>query len=69
MVMREGLVLANRLRCNNILAESNSMEVIEAFLGNEARWGEWNHHSVCGLYQLTNAYWLFEVSILSEGSK
>lgn len=36
--MREGLSLANRLGCNNVLAESDSLEVIQACTGEDAWW-------------------------------
>jgi hypothetical protein len=38
--MREGLALANRLGCNNILAETDSLETVEACTGGEAWWGQ-----------------------------
>ena len=38
--MKEGLMLANRFRCNDVIAESDSLEVIEACSGEEAWWGE-----------------------------
>jgi ribonuclease HI len=40
MAIREGLALAVRLGCNNVQAESDSMETIEACTGAEAWWGE-----------------------------
>jgi hypothetical protein len=40
MAMREGLALANRLGCNNVLMESDSVETVEACSGDEAWWGE-----------------------------
>jgi hypothetical protein len=40
MAMREGLALANRLGCNNVLMESDSIETVEACSGDEAWWGE-----------------------------
>ena len=38
--MREGLALANRLGCNNVVAESDSTEIVDACNGAEAWWGE-----------------------------
>jgi ribonuclease HI len=40
MAMREGLRLANRLGCNDIIAESDSLETVEACTGEERWWGE-----------------------------
>jgi ribonuclease HI len=40
MAIREGLALAVRLGCNNVQAESDLMETIEACTGAEAWWGE-----------------------------
>ena len=38
LAMKEGLVLANRLGCHNIIAESDSIETIEACAGGEMWW-------------------------------
>jgi hypothetical protein len=38
MAMREGLALAHRLGCNNVIMESDSLET--ACNGDEAWWGE-----------------------------
>jgi hypothetical protein len=38
--MKKGLALAMRMRCNRIVAESDSMEVVGACTGNEAWWSE-----------------------------
>jgi ribonuclease HI len=40
MAMREGLALANRLGCNNIIMESDSVETVDACTGVERWWGE-----------------------------
>jgi hypothetical protein len=40
LVMMEGLALANRFGCNNVIMESDSMETVDACSGNEAWWGE-----------------------------
>jgi ribonuclease HI len=40
IAMREVLALAIAVGCNNIQAESDSMDVIEACLGEEAWWNE-----------------------------
>jgi ribonuclease HI len=40
MAMREGLALANRLGCNNIIMESDSKETVDACTGSEIWWGE-----------------------------
>jgi hypothetical protein len=40
LVMMEGLALANRCGCNNVIMESDSMETVDACSGNEAWWGE-----------------------------
>ena len=40
IAMREGLALANSLGCNNIAAESDSTDVIEACTGANSWWGE-----------------------------
>jgi hypothetical protein len=37
---REGLALANRLGCNNIIMESDSVETIDACTGSETWWGK-----------------------------
>jgi hypothetical protein len=36
-VMKEGLALAERISCNRVIAESNSIETIETF-AEEQRW-------------------------------
>jgi hypothetical protein len=36
LAMREGLTLANRLGCNNLQTESDSIETVEACSGDEA---------------------------------
>jgi hypothetical protein len=40
LAMREGLALANLLRCNNFMMESDSIETLEARTRDEAWWGE-----------------------------
>jgi ribonuclease HI len=40
MAMREGLVLANRLGCNGVIIESDSMEIVVSCSGEEIWWGE-----------------------------
>jgi ribonuclease HI len=40
LAMKEGLSLANRLGCNNVMMESDSLETIEARTGDEAWWGD-----------------------------
>jgi ribonuclease HI len=40
MAMREGLALANRLGCNNVIMESDSTETVEAFSGEDVWWGD-----------------------------
>jgi hypothetical protein len=40
MATCEGLSLANRLGCNDIIAESDSLETVEACTGEERWWGE-----------------------------
>jgi ribonuclease HI len=40
LAMREGLALAIEVGCNNIQADSDSMDVIEACSGEEAWWNE-----------------------------
>lgn len=40
IAMREGLALANRLVCNNVLTESDLIETIQACTGEESWWGE-----------------------------
>jgi ribonuclease HI len=40
LAMREGLALANRLGCHNVVMESDSIETVEACTGDEAWWGE-----------------------------
>ena len=40
LAMREGLALANRLGCTNVIAESDAMEIVEACMGEETWWGE-----------------------------
>jgi ribonuclease HI len=40
MAMKEGLCLAQRMGCNNLLAESDSTDIIEACSGEEAWWSE-----------------------------
>ena len=40
MTMREGLELASRLGCNTLIAESDSMETIEACSGLQTWWTE-----------------------------
>jgi hypothetical protein len=38
LAMKDGLALASRLECNSVKAESDSIEIIDAFLGTEAWW-------------------------------
>jgi hypothetical protein len=38
--MREGLALATRLGCNNVLMESDSSDTVEACSGDQVWWGE-----------------------------
>jgi ribonuclease HI len=40
LAMREGLCLANRLGCSNVIVESDSLETIQACTGKERWWGE-----------------------------
>jgi hypothetical protein len=40
IAMREGLSLATSLGCNNIIAESDSMETIQACMGEHSWWNE-----------------------------
>jgi hypothetical protein len=40
LVMQEGLELANRMGCNAIEAESDSLETVEARKGEEVWWAE-----------------------------
>jgi ribonuclease HI len=40
MAMREGLALANRLGCNNVIMESDSLETVDACTGADSWWGE-----------------------------
>jgi ribonuclease HI len=40
LALREGLCLANRLGCSNVIAESDSLETIHACTGEERWWGE-----------------------------
>jgi ribonuclease HI len=40
MAMREGLALATRLGCNDVIMESDSMETMKACMGVEAWWGK-----------------------------
>jgi ribonuclease HI len=40
LAMREGLALANRLGCHNVMMESDSIETVETCTGDEAWWGE-----------------------------
>jgi ribonuclease HI len=40
MAMREGLSLANRMGCTNVIMESDSTETVDACNGTEAWWGE-----------------------------
>jgi hypothetical protein len=40
IAMKEGLCLAQRMGCNNLLAESDSTDIIEACSGEEAWWSE-----------------------------
>lgn len=40
LAMREGLSLASRMGCNNIVAESDSTEIVEACSGKEQWWNE-----------------------------
>jgi ribonuclease HI len=40
LAMKEGLSLANRLGCNNVMMESDSLETIEACTWDEAWWGD-----------------------------
>jgi hypothetical protein len=38
LAMKEGLILANSRHCNDIIAESDSLEVIEACTGDQTWW-------------------------------
>jgi ribonuclease HI len=40
MAMREGLSLANRMGCTNVIMESDSSETVDACNGTEVWWGE-----------------------------
>jgi ribonuclease HI len=40
IAMREGLSLANRIGCSNVIAESDSTEVIQACTGEQSWWNE-----------------------------
>jgi hypothetical protein len=40
LATREGLSLANRFGCSNVIKESYSMATVDACSGNEAWWGE-----------------------------
>jgi ribonuclease HI len=40
MAMKNGLLLANRLGCNRIQAESDSLEIIDACSGGDSWWSE-----------------------------
>jgi hypothetical protein len=40
IAMKEGLILANRLGCNSVIAESDSIETIDACKGGETWWTE-----------------------------
>jgi hypothetical protein len=40
LATREGLSLANRFGCSNVIKESYSMETVDACSGNKAWWGE-----------------------------
>ncbi|XP_051221615.1 uncharacterized protein [Lolium perenne] len=40
MALREGLSLAHRIGCNNVIAESDSLETVEACTGAEVWWGD-----------------------------
>jgi ribonuclease HI len=40
LAMREGLALANRLGCNNVLMESDSSATVNACTGEEVWWGD-----------------------------
>jgi ribonuclease HI len=47
IAMREGLSLAIKMGCNNVVAESNSMEVIQACTGEETWWNEATIFAYC----------------------
>jgi hypothetical protein len=38
IAMKEGIILANRLGCNSVIAESDSIETIDACKGGETWW-------------------------------
>jgi hypothetical protein len=40
LAIREGLCLVNRLGCSNVIAESDSLETIQACTKEERWWGE-----------------------------
>nr|XP_051210869.1 uncharacterized protein LOC127328299 [Lolium perenne] len=40
MALREGLSLAHHIGCNNVIAESDSLEIVEACTGAEVWWGD-----------------------------
>jgi hypothetical protein len=40
IAMREGLSLANHLGCNNVQVESDSIEIVQACMGEESWWGD-----------------------------
>jgi hypothetical protein len=40
MAMREGSSLANTMGCNQIIAESDAMEIIEACTGEQVLWSD-----------------------------
>ena len=41
VAMKEGLTLANRLGCSSIVAESDSIETVDACTGRNTWWNEW----------------------------
>jgi ribonuclease HI len=45
MAMREGLSLANRMGCTNVIMESDSSETVDACNGTEVWWG-----GICGYF-------------------
>jgi hypothetical protein len=40
LAMREGLALANRRGCHHIIAESDSLEIVDSLSGNQVWWSE-----------------------------
>ena len=41
VAMKEGLALSNRLGCSSIVAESDSIETVDACTGRNTWWNEW----------------------------